>query len=77
MRLDRAEFEVGKKVSFWNGKRFIIAAVTNVTLNPITKTIEYRLFYRERKADDAASRITITTTPYRIKESVHFNVYKR
>ena len=74
MLLNRAEFEVGAKVDFWNGKHFVNTVVTNVTLNPIDNIIEYRLFYREKGkgSNGKRNRIYVTTTPYFVKESVHF-----
>lgn len=72
--LNRAEFEIGSKVKFVNGKKLINTVVTNVTLNPIDNIIEYRLFYREegKGSGGKRNRIYVTTTPYFIKESIHF-----
>tara|TARA_R110000744_G_scaffold170264_2_gene288402 strand:- start:8404 stop:8628 length:225 start_codon:yes stop_codon:yes gene_type:complete len=70
--LNRAEFEIGSKVHFWNGKNFVKAVVTNLNLNPIDNIIEYRLFYREGTDRGKRSRIYLNSTPMFIRESVHF-----
>lgn len=72
--LTRAEFAVGGKVNFWDGSKFITAAVTGLNLNPIDKIVEYKIFYRgSSKGSGKRSRTSLTTTPYFLKESVHFN----
>lgn len=71
--LIRAEFAVHQKVNFWDGKKFKTAAVMGLNVNPIDKIVEYKLFYREKGSSGKSSRTTLTTTPYFIKESIHFN----
>ena len=66
-----AEFEKNGKIHFWNGEKFIKACITGLSLNPITKIVEYRIFYREGSSAKR-SRVSLTTTPYFIKESKHF-----
>ena len=70
--LNRAEFEIGSKVNFWNGDRFVKTSVISLQLNPIKNAIEYRLFYREG-TEGKRSRVYITTSALFIKESVHFD----
>jgi hypothetical protein len=77
--LTRAEFSVNSKVNFWDGTHFKEAAVLGVVLNPVDNIIEYRLFYREKakSAGGRRGRTSLTTTPYFIKESVHFKKPKK
>jgi hypothetical protein len=70
--LDRPEFGVNDKVSFWNGTSFNTASVMNLNLNPISGIVEYKLFYRVPGSNGKRNRVTVTTTPMYIKESVHF-----
>ena len=72
--LNRAEFEIGEKVNYWNGEKFVKTVITNVTLNPIDNIIEYRLFYRESGSSSKGkrNRLYVTATPLFIKESKHF-----
>lgn len=70
--LNRAEFEIGDKVDYWNGKQFNAAVVTSLSLNPIDNIIEYKLFYREGGSTGKRSRVFVNTTPMFIKESIHF-----
>ncbi len=70
--LNRAEFEIGTKVNYWNGDNFVRTAVTNVYLNPVDNVVEYRLFYREGTGTGKRNRVYVTTTPMFIQESQHF-----
>lgn len=70
--LNRAEFEIGAKVNYWNGSKFIYSVVTNLSLNPIENIVEYRLFYREGGDTGKRNRVYVTTKPFFIKESQHF-----
>ena len=70
---NRAEFSMGQKVNYWNGKKFIETAVSNLNLNPISNSMEYKLFYREAKTPGSKrSRIFVKAEAHQIKESAHF-----
>jgi hypothetical protein len=71
--MNRAEYEIGDKVTYWNGDKFHSSHVTNLNLNPITNTVEYRLFYRVAGTEsNKRSRVYVTVEPKFIKESAHF-----
>ncbi len=70
-KLHIVEFEIGKKVTYWNGKKYVKAVITKIMLNPISNIVEYKLFYRE--GGNSKRRVTnVVVTPFKIKESVHF-----
>jgi len=68
--LNRAEFEVGKKVSYWNGETFFKATIYNLSLNPITNVVEYLLVYKTSPSSKGVHKII--STPFNIKNSKYF-----
>ena len=74
--LTRAEFGVGSKVNFWDGDKFITVGVMGLVVNPIDKIVEYRLMYRSKASGKRRGKVSLTSTGYFIKESVHFREVK-
>jgi len=66
-----AEFEVGTKLQYWNGTKFITTVVAGIQLNPINNIVEYKLFYREG-SKGKRNRMYVVANPDKIKESIHF-----
>lgn len=63
-----AEFAIGDKVSYYNGSTFFKVTVTDLSLNPITNTVEYSLHYR----DNPKGIIRIKATCKDIRQSKFF-----
>lgn len=70
--LNRAEFEIGNKVTYWNGKMFNIGAITHLSLNPITNEIEYKVFHYVDNGRKKRGRASVRVGPKQIQESKHF-----
>jgi hypothetical protein len=68
--LNRAEFQVGKRVSYWNGKTFFKGRIDDLRLNPITESVEYLIKYKPSSTSKGFSRVLVQ--PREIKESEHF-----
>lgn len=71
--LNRAEFGEGHKIHFWDKDKFTKAAITHLMLNPITKSIEYTVFYRTDGAGSKRRRNSRKVSPNEIRESKHYD----
>lgn len=68
--LDRAEFSIGDRVSYWNGETFFKATVNALHLNPIDMVVEYQLFYKP--SGSSAGYMKVMARPQQIKQSSYF-----
>lgn len=68
--LDIPEFQVKQNVTYLDGEKYYQAHVNNVSLNPITKSVEYVIFYHANNTSKGFMKIT--AHPHQIKESKHF-----
>jgi hypothetical protein len=70
MLINRAEFSVGKRVTYVKNKKFFKATVHKVLLNPISNAVEYVLFYRIDNSSRGHKKVK--AHPKEIKQSTHF-----
>lgn len=69
---NRAEFGTGYKIHFWDNGKFTKACITHLMLNPITKEIEYTVFYRTDGAGNKRRRNSRKVAPQDIRESQYY-----
>jgi len=68
-----AEFEIGDKVTYYNGKKYFNVNVMGLVFDPVENMVEYKLVYRKRdNSDPYIGPSFFRTNGKKIKESRYF-----